>query len=138
MNYIIDSNFLFAFKSEKDKYHSRATEILTLLEAEENNFQTNIFALNETFTLAVSRSKADSSFIEKIYEIVWGEENFFEIISLSQEEFKDIYNILKKYSTPKRLLSFVDASLIHIYQKFKANYIISFDTHFDNIIKRFY
>ncbi len=138
MIYIIDSNFLFALKSEKDKYHFRATEILTQLEPKENIFQTNIFAINETFTLAVSRSKADFSFIDKIYETVWGKENFFEIISLSQEEFKEIYNILKKFASPTRLLSYVDASLIFTYQKYKADYILSFDSHFDNITERFY
>lgn len=138
MNFIIDSNFLFASKSEKDKYHSRAIDILSELKDKDHDFLTNMLTINETFTLAVSRSKAEMSFLEKVYEIVWGKENYFEILSLSNEDFKDIYTILTKYSTPKRLLSFVDASLIHMYQKFKANYILSFDSHFDSITERFY
>ena len=46
--------------------------------------------------------------------------------------------IYKKYITPKRLLSFTDATLIYLFQKLKADYIISFDSHFDNILDRKY
>ncbi|MHA1343437.1 MAG: PIN domain-containing protein, partial [Promethearchaeota archaeon] len=80
----------------------------------------------------------DVILLEKIYEIAWGQDRFFEIIQLDTENYKDIYDILKKYCTSKRLLSFVDASLIYIYQKHKADHILSFDRHFDNILNRYF
>ena len=36
------------------------------------------------------------------------------------------------------MLSYVDASLIFLYQKYKADYILTFDSHFDNILERLY
>ncbi len=53
-------------------------------------------------------------------------------------EYQKIFDILRKYSAPKRLLSFVDASLIYLYQKVNATYILSFDSHFDQITSRLF
>ena len=138
MTIIVDSNYLFALKSEKDKYYKRALELMSQLKDVENNFITNYLVINETFTLAIARSKADSILLEKIYDIAWGQDRFFEIVQFEPENYEEIYEILKKFSPPKRLLSFVDASLIYLYQKRKADYILSFDSHFDNISKRYY
>jgi len=138
MKYLLDSNYIFALKTEKDKFHSRAKEILKQIITEENNYITTIFAISETFTLAVSRYRANFKFIKNIYDIVWGEEKFLDVIYFSKEDYKEIYGVLKKYSTPKRLLSFVDASLIYLYQKFNADQILSFDSHFDNILNRLF
>ncbi len=55
-----------------------------------------------------------------------------------QDEYKTVFNDLKKYTTPKRLLSFIDASLIYLYQKYNGDKILSFDSHFDSILKRLY
>jgi len=51
-------------------------------------------------------------------------------------DYEKIYDVLTKYCTSKRLLSFVDASLIYMYNKHNAEYILSFDSHFDNITNR--
>jgi len=139
MTILLDSNFLFAIKSEKDKYHQRAIEILNDLQKDDKKLiVTNCLVINETFTLTIARSKAATLLIEKIYELFWGQENFFKIIQLTLKEYNEVYKILKKYCTPKRLLSFVDASLIYMFEKFNAMYIISFDNHFDNITNRLF
>ena len=52
--------------------------------------------------------------------------------------YKESYEILKKYANPKRLLSFVDASLIFLTKNVKARVLLSFDNHFDGIISRLY
>ena len=137
MTIILDSSFLYALKAEKDKYSERALEILLDLN-EKELLLTNYLTLNETITLAVARTNANTSFMEKIFEIIWGQENFFKIIQLTPHDFREVFEVLRKYATPKRLLSFVDASLIFLNKKVNAKAILSFDSHFDGIISRLY
>ncbi len=135
MTIIIDSNFLYALKAKNDKYSDRASEILLSLN-EKEIFLTNYLVLNETLTLAITRSKANKSFIDKVQELIWGQENFFRIIQLTPHDYKEVFEVLQKYTTPKKLLSFVDASLIFLNKKVNARAILSFDSHFDGIISR--
>ena len=133
---ILDTSFLFALKSKKDQYHKRAYEILNEFEGEKTKYFTNYFIMNETLTLAISRSHGNISFLEKYIALFFENDNFFQVLQNTPQEFKKIVEICKKYITSKRLLSFSDASLIYLYQKLNANYIVSFDSHFDNILNR--
>jgi len=137
MTIILDSSFLYALKAEKDKYSERALEILLDLN-EKELLLTNYLTLNETITLAAVRSNANTSFMEKIFEIIWGQENFFKIIQLTAHDYREVFEVLRKYTTPKKILSFVDASLIFLNKKVNASAILSFDSHFDGIISRLY
>lgn len=137
MTIILDSNFLYALKAKNDKYSKRALEILLDLN-EKELLLTNYLTLNETITLASARSKANTSFLEKIFEIIWGQENFFKIIQLTPHDFREVFEVLRKYTSPKKILSFVDASLIFLNKKLNAKAILSFDSHFDGIISRLY
>ncbi len=131
---ILDTSFLFALKSRKDKYYQRAYELFT--EKKNTKYFTNYFILNETFTLAINRSRGNLSFLEHYISLFFGKDNFFQVIQNTPQDFVDIIEICKKYITPKSLLSFADASLIYLYQKINADYLISFDGHFDHILTR--
>ncbi|MBY8980175.1 MAG: type II toxin-antitoxin system VapC family toxin [Candidatus Lokiarchaeota archaeon] len=133
---ILDTNFLFALKSKKDKYHERAYELFTEIKKNNTKYFTNYFILNETFTLAINRSRGNLSFLEHYISLFFGKDNFFQLIQNTPQEFVDIIEICKKYIAPKSLLSFADASLIYLYQKINADYLISFDSHFDHILTR--
>ena len=133
---ILDTNFLFALKSRKDKYHQRAYELFTEIQKKNTKYFTNYFILNETFTLAINRSRGNLSFLEQYISLFFGKDNFFQVIQNTPQEFVNIIEICKKYVSPKKLLSFADASLIYLYQKINADYLISFDSHFDNILTR--
>ena len=139
MTIIIDSNFLFAISFKQDKNFNRAYEIFTNLK-ERNAYPliTNNLVLEETLTLVVARFNGNTFYLEKIQELFFGKDNFFQIEYLIKEDYLEIFNILKKYCTPKRLLSSVDASLIYLYKKFGAEKILSFDSHFDGILERFF
>ena len=139
MTIILDTNFIFALKAKNDKNHIRANEILDNLFEENKDIEiTSYYVLNETFTLAVSRYNGNIQYLKEYYELFWGSENFFKIINIENDEYQKIYQILEKYCTQKKQLSYVDASLIYLYKKYKAKYIISFDSHFDNILNRLY
>lgn len=138
MTIIVDTNFLFALKAEKDKNRARAIEIFEEINKPNELLISNFLVVSELFTLAVSRSYGNSYFLNQINELIWGEECFFKIYAITSHEFQKIYKILIKYCSPKKIISYVDASLIFLYEKFKADYILSFDSHFDNIVKRKY
>jgi len=138
MTIIVDTNFLFALKAEKDKNQTRAIEILKEINHKKEVVITNFLVISEVLTLTISRSFGDLFFLNKIYYQLWGSEKFFIIYQFTPDEYQKIYQILVKYSSPKRLLSFVDASLIYLYEKKNADYILSFDSHFDHISKRLF
>ena len=133
---ILDTSFLFALKSKKDQYHKRAYKILNEFEGEKTKYFTNYFIMNETLALAISRSHGNISFLEKYIALFFENDNFFQVHQNTPQEFKNIVEMCKKYITSKKRLSFSDASLIYLYQKLNANYIVSFDSHFDNILNR--
>jgi len=133
---ILDTSFLFALRSKKDQYHKRAYEILNEFEEKNPKYFINYSIMNETLTLAINRSHGNISFLEKYITLFFGNDNFFQVFQNTPQEFPKIVEVCKKYITSKRLLSFTDASLIYLYQKFNADYILSFDSHFDNILNR--
>ncbi|MHA1729609.1 MAG: type II toxin-antitoxin system VapC family toxin [Promethearchaeota archaeon] len=133
---ILDTNFLFALKSKKDQYHEKAYKSISKMNEENTKYFTTYSVMSETLTLAIKRSHGNIFFLEKYITLFLGNDNFFNIVQCTPQEFTQIIEIYKKYVTPKRLLSFTDASLIYLYQKLKADYILSFDSHFDNILNR--
>lgn len=139
MTIIIDSNFFFALKSKRDKNHQRSLKLMNDLKEKYNKpIITNYLVINELLTLVNSRLKGNSYYLDEYFKLIWGDDNFFKIIQLLPEQYKESYEILKKYTKPNRLLSFVDASLIFLTNKVNAKAILSFDNHFDGIISRLY
>jgi predicted nucleic acid-binding protein len=138
MTIIVDTNFLFALKAKKDKNRDRAIEIFRDFNDNKQELITSYHIVSEVLTLAISRSFGDISFLEQIYNLVLGDEKIMILYQFTPSEYQKIFDILRKYCTPKRLLSFVDASLIYLYEKLNADYILSFDSHFDHIAKRLF
>ena len=136
--FIIDSNFLFALKNKHDKYHEKAINILNDIFDPKNVFFTNYLVINEIINLTIARTRGNQESLKVLQECIWGDENFFHIIQLEPLEYNHIYEILLKYCNSKILLSFVDASLIYLFKKYKMDFLLSFDSHFDNIVKRIY
>jgi predicted nucleic acid-binding protein len=137
MGIILDSGFLFALKFKQDNRHSLSLKIFNETEWEkyEPIITTNL-VVEEVYTLVNVWTKSDLNSLEKIEQLFWGNENFFEIMELNAQEFQEIGKFLMKYSNKNRNLSFTDASLIYLAFKFEYFTIISFDSHFDGIITR--
>ena len=137
MGIILDTGFLYSLKIKQDELHSVAIKIF-----KETNWKkyglivTSNLVVNEVYTLVNIRTKSNKAAFEQIERLIWDDENFFEIVFLRPSEFQEIAQLLKKFSTPDRILSFVDTSLIYLSQKFHFPTIISFDNHFDGILTR--
>ncbi len=130
-------NFLYSLKIKQDAFHSVAKKIFKETEWKKYGLiVTSNLVINELYTLVNIRTKSNKAALEQIEQLIWDDENFFEIIFLRSSEFQETASLLKKFSTPDRILSFVDASLIFLSQKFNFTTIISFDNHFDGILTR--
>ena len=134
---LLDSGFFFSIRVKNDSKHAIATKVL-----KETNWAslgaivTNNLVISETYTLVNMRTKSNPEIIGSLHSLFWGDDKFFQVIYHDDPESQDIERILVKYSSPNRILSSVDASLIYLAGKFDDVSIISSDAHFDGIIHR--
>jgi len=137
MGIILDSGFLYSLKIKQDELHSIAIKLFKETDWKKYGLiVTSNLVVNEVYTLVNIRTKSNKAAFEQIERLIRDDENFFEIVFLRPSEFQETAKLFKKYSTPDRILSFVDASLIYLSQKFNFTTIISFDNHFDGILTR--
>lgn len=138
MKILLDSGFLFALEIKNDKFHPRAKELSKEVNWDLNEYYTTSLVVNETYTLMNARTRGNSEAIKNLAHVFWSNDCFFKINYLNKNEYKQISEIMYKYISPKKVISFVDASLIDLKNKLQCNSIISFDDHFDGIIDRIY
>ncbi len=139
MTVLLDTGFLFAMQIKRDPYHKRASEVAREIDWKKGApIITTDLAVNETFSLTVRRTKANPAAIHKIRDLFWGDDNFFTIYSIPLEEYPSIVSIIEKYANPNRLLSFVDASLIYLGEKFKNSTLVTFDSHYSGLFNTIY
>lgn len=137
MGILLDTGFLFSLKIKQDTFHSETIKLFKNTDWKSYGLiATSNLVVNELYTLVNIRTKGNLNALEKLDALIWGEEKFFNIIFLQPQEFKETAIIMKKYSTPERILSFVDASLIYLSNKLNFTTIVSYDSHFDGILVR--
>ncbi|WP_457557952.1 type II toxin-antitoxin system VapC family toxin [Candidatus Harpocratesius sp.] len=137
MKILIDTNFFYALTDIDDSRHDRALEILQTTNWDQFSLiLTNVLVINETYTLLMYRSQGNTHLFKELDELFWGKKKFFQIIYPTQHDYQQICETIQKFSSSKRQLSFVDASLIYLGKKLTAQYILSFDSHFDGILIR--
>ncbi len=73
---------------------------------------------------------------DKLNKALLAEERFGGYIKKSKHKFKKIAEVMQTYSSPSKMLSFVDASLIFFGKQLEIDEILSFDHHFDGIFRR--
>ena len=85
-----------------------------------------------------ARTRGNPEAIKNLANVFWSNDCFFDIIYLNKNEYNQISQIMYKYTSPKKVISFVDASSIYLKNILQCNSIISFDDHFDGIIERIF
>ncbi|MHA1145880.1 MAG: type II toxin-antitoxin system VapC family toxin [Candidatus Helarchaeota archaeon] len=137
MGVLIDTGFFFSLKIKRDRFHDKVKTFFENTDWKSYGLiVTSNLVVNELYTLVNIRTKGNSHALTRFDDLIWGEENFFKIVFLSPQEFIKTASIIKKYSTPTRILSFVDASLTFLARKLKITMIISNDGQFDGILTR--
>jgi predicted nucleic acid-binding protein len=139
MKVLIDTSFFYGLYIKKSPNYENAQIILNKIynEGQEHIFITTNHVVQESYSVFSNRIH-DSAYLKILDDLFYGENSFFEILYISADKAKDqeIIKIMKKYlnQNPKKILSFVDASLIFIADAISADAIISFDKHFENIL----
>ncbi len=137
MGILLDTGFIYALKDKNDPYHLQAIKMFKTINWDDlSPVITNNLVINEVISLAVYRSLGNKKILEALRNLIWGTENFFRVLEIPFRDYEEISKILFQYISPKKLLSFVDASLIFSAKILKYNHIISFDSHFDGILTR--
>jgi len=137
MGILLDTGFLFSLKIKQDKFHGETKKLFKNTNWKSYGLiATSNLIVNELYTLVNIRTKANLDALTKLENLFWGKEKFFNIIFLQPQEYKEIAKIMIKYSSPERILSFVDASLIYLSKKLNYTTIVSYDSHFDGILTR--
>jgi predicted nucleic acid-binding protein len=139
MGILLDTGFLYSLKDEDDLHHSRSVELIKYIKEEDYYpIITTSMIINETYTVLMHRTKGNITLLRSMDNFCWGNECFFRIVELPISKYQKISNIMAKYSSSKKMLSFADASLIYLSQRDEHKHIVSFDSHFDGIITRIF
>jgi predicted nucleic acid-binding protein len=137
MGILIDSNFFYALHRKNDKNYNAAKKIFNSdIWKLKGPALTSSLVVNETYTLAMYRTKFNKKLLNDLDQIFWSEDRFFGIATFTLEDYHQISIALSKYSSSRKVLSFVDASLIYLGKSRNYSTIISFDNHFDGIFQR--
>jgi len=132
---LLDAGFLYALRLKKDEHHALATEIL-------KGFDWTVHVpilvpstvVAEVYTLTNFRTNGNRQAIASLDLLFWGDDRFFTIVPLPQEELRPIAQVMSKLTEPGRILSFTDASLIFIGRKYGVKDIVTFDLHFNGLL----
>ena len=139
MKVLIDMSFIYAVFIEKSPNHKKAQLLLEkiLKNCQNDVFFTTNHVVQESYAVFSIRIH-DATYLNALDEFFYGETCFFEVIYIGADQIKDqaIVKIMKEnlVKPPKKALSFVDASLIYTAKFMAADKILSFDSHFENII----
>ena len=137
MKILLDTNFFYAITDKTDARHDQAINLLESMDwSQYSQILTNILVVSETYTLLMYRSQGKIHLFDELDELFWGKKKFFKILYPTKSAYQAISKIMQTYASPKKQLSFVDASLIYYGKDLAVDHILSFDSHFDGIIMR--
>ncbi len=132
MSIFVDTGAFVAYRNKRDKYHNEADILLRkTLKGEFGKIYTSDYVYDESITLALSRTSKVQVMMDISKTILSPR---IEMIFVDKSLFDKARSILSKYLNKK--LSFTDASSIAIIEEYKIESLISFDSHFDGIVKR--
>ncbi|MBE6493930.1 MAG: type II toxin-antitoxin system VapC family toxin [Methanosphaera stadtmanae] len=129
MKILLDTSFIVSLFRENDENHQKAKENAHIIE-ECDCYITN-YILNEVITIIAMRTK-DIKITETIYYFML--DNFTIINEQETSNFNTmVMKIFKKYNKDTFHLSFIDCSLILLYNEYNLDVLVSFDKWFKKV-----
>lgn len=131
-----DTGFFFALKFKKDPNHISA--LRTLQDVSRKNYGsqfTSDYIIDELMTLTWKRTK-DKYVLSQIWDFFKPKNPICNIIQISIDDISLIYDIFYKFLDREQFLSFTDCSILYLMEKFKIQYLASFDSNFDGLTTR--
>ncbi len=133
---LLDTGFLHALRLKKDGHHVAAKKTFKDIDwaAHAPAFVPST-VVSETYTLTNFRTRGNHLARASLDVLFWGDDRFFTIVPVPQEDLQDIAQLLGKLTGPGRVLSFTDASLVFVARRYSITDIITFGSHFDGLLK---
>lgn len=136
---IIDTNIYIAYLNSRDQNHNSAKEIVKkILSGELGRRFTISEVFSEVSTLLFRQTK-NKNIVEKAWKLFYDPKfAWASTIIVSKEIITEAWSIFQKYVNKKVPLSFVDCLLISTAKINSIEFIASFDSEFDGILKRIF
>jgi predicted nucleic acid-binding protein len=139
MKVLIDTSFIYGLFIKRSPNHENAQKKLERMfeNGPSDIFLTINYVVQESYAVFCNRIH-NSTYLNTLDDFFYGKNCFFEILYVRADKTKDqeISKIMKENRDmkPKKVLSFVDASLIYMAKEISADAILSFDRHFEKVL----
>ena len=133
MSIFIDTGVFVAARNLRDINHQRAVELLEdVLRGRYGTAFTSDYVLDEAVTVALVRTRRPDIAIRTGQLILSSPR--ISLIIVDKEIFMDAWERFKVLAN--RGLSFTDCTTLAIMDKYNMDYLLSFDRHFDGLVRR--
>ena len=143
MGVFLDTNFLLGLLHPKDSHAERSNEILLELKTGKYGLlYTSNLILGKVATLAFIRTKGNQNIMNDLHDLIWGENKIatrLEVTkSLEYETWNFFLKINQNLKGKKGFMSFIDSSILVLAKNKNIDFLVSFEEHFDGLIKRIF
>ncbi|PTD94240.1 VapC toxin family PIN domain ribonuclease [archaeon SCG-AAA382B04] len=138
MSVLVDTGIFYAYQNKKaNRYKLAKKAMKKILEGELSQPWITDYIYDEVITLTKTKT-GNFEQVKSISKRILGKKDFyspFKLEFISKKEFKEAKRLLFKYNDQS--LSFTDLTTIATTRENKIDGVLSFDSDFDGIIKRF-
>ncbi|MHA1380085.1 MAG: type II toxin-antitoxin system VapC family toxin [Candidatus Helarchaeota archaeon] len=133
MGIFLDTSGIIAVRNEDDNNHKLAKKIMeAILKKEYGACYISDYVFDEAVTLALVRTNNMNLAMDIGYYIF--KSNSIIKLFTSMDDFYNAWEFFLKFKDKK--LSFTDCSILQLVNRLNIEFIFSFDSHFDGLIKR--
>ena len=131
MSVFIDTCVFVAARNRSDVNHKRAVELLReALQGRYGSMYTSGYVFDEAVTVALVRTGRPEVAVDVGNFILSSRR--LKILYVDRPVFVEAWRVFKRYAG--RGLSFTDATSIALMRRYRIDYMMSFDKHFDGIV----
>ena len=135
MSIFIDTSIFVALRNKDDSNHNQAKKVMKqILLGEFGESFTSDYVFDEAVTVALVRTK-NIELAKDMGDYILSSKRI-KMIFVDGIIFRDAWVLFRRFSEKK--MSFTDCTNIAISRNFNIEYISSFDTHFDGLMKRIF
>ncbi|MHA1270503.1 MAG: type II toxin-antitoxin system VapC family toxin [Candidatus Helarchaeota archaeon] len=141
MGIFLDTGFFLGLCHPKDPFHENSCRLLQeMSRGTYGLIYTSPYIIAEASTLLLIRTHNHLGRLKKFETIVFGPKKFFRILPwssiLDAEVFKIFQELNSKAKSKKEYFSFIDASIVFFCRHYQIDKVLSYDSHFDNVLTR--
>ncbi len=141
MAIFLDTGVYLGLTHLKDEYHEQSINLLKILKTGKyGQVFTSTFIMAESATIVALRTKKNLQAIQTIRELFVGIRQIAIILRANEDIEREIWHLFKEMNAikSKKVVSFVDCSIIVICRYYSIEHVLSYDPHFDGFLSRIF